>query len=221
MYEDTITLRTFKPGWARYINECIAGQATVQGLPTQAITYSSLMPTDSAAWKRLIEEWIQQRRVSGNKPDFTTCSERLLNTASMIVVCKIYKEALSKESGALVIDGFGGITLSEPWHNHMLDTERNSGYLMVDYLMSLPEFVLIHELTHTEIGGELYDIPESLAYGWANIGMVPSLWNADSVAYIVAAMFMYHNGLRIDKQTGSTSFGAVPQNFYQANPGGA
>ncbi|KAK4446420.1 hypothetical protein QBC34DRAFT_469830 [Podospora aff. communis PSN243] len=68
--------------------------------------------------------------------------------------------------------------------------------------LSLPG-MLLHELTHTTLGGMSYEVPADSSgdsYGHEAIGEVKAIDNADSLAMLAICMWLYKNGFWVDQE---------------------
>ncbi|KAK4447189.1 hypothetical protein QBC34DRAFT_382437 [Podospora aff. communis PSN243] len=162
-----------------------------------AVTTSSNV-IDKPRYLGVYETW-QQGGMLGPQPDvreFSVEAPRIENTMN---ICMWYLTAVRNPTNRHNV--FYGITdaaianVQKPEFQERLGSSKQ-----IDVLAETMGGLLLHELTHTNLGGLAYDDGRpSGCYGWECVKRLKNIHNSDSVKILGICMFLFRKGFWVDE----------------------
>ncbi|KAK0617749.1 hypothetical protein B0T14DRAFT_274993 [Immersiella caudata] len=162
-----------------------------------AVTTSSNI-IDMPRYRQVYDPWKagKQKDPQPSVGPFSTVHPDNPNTMN---ICKWYLNAIKDTSDNKIFHGISDDAIRrvrEPDFIASLGQTKP-----IDVLKESMGALLIHELTHTNLGGLSYDDERPPGcYGWECVGTLKNIYNADSINILAVCMFLFRNGFWVDNQ---------------------
>ncbi|KAK4447191.1 hypothetical protein QBC34DRAFT_467710 [Podospora aff. communis PSN243] len=197
---ETETVRS-KQDVEQRLKWCFEGKRgpDVEGLPVAVTTSSNEILLEE--YKLVYKDWVDKGRV-GPQPDIMPYSVSHADKPNTINLCNWYLEEIKDAKNDLrVFYGIDDKAIARVQSIEFMAKLQGSS-LPINVLGESMGALLLHELTHTNLGGMSYDDsrdPDG-CYGWVCAGQYQNIHNADTIKLLAVSMFLFSKGFWVDNQ---------------------